>query len=105
MRVRLVPFAGLRRSPMMDQVVLRSSSAIRWPPTNPPAPVMSTVLSPPVTAAERSLVGCSCLQSGSLAQGLRLVGALPGQVEVRPAEVTVGSHLSVDGAHQVKVFD
>ena len=38
-------------------------------------------------------------------QHLGFVGFFPGEVEVVPPEVTVGSRLSEDGAAQVKVSD
>src|SRR3569832_1495120 len=41
------------------------------------------------------------LNARRLAQGLGLVGALPGHVDVRAAEVAVGGRLTIDGLQQI----
>src|SRR3569832_2480500 len=45
------------------------------------------------------------LNDRRLAQGLGLVGALPGHVDVRAAEVAVGGRLTIDGLLQIEHGD
>src|SRR3569832_841141 len=45
------------------------------------------------------------LNARRLAQGLGLVGALPGHVDVRAAEVAVGGRLTIDGLQQIEHGD
>src|SRR5439155_22012916 len=54
---------------------------------------------------EGRLLGERCLRSGRAGQLGREVRALPGQVEVGPAEVTVGGGLPVDRAPQLEALD